>query len=115
MPKAWLARFGRTAATHVFDAVEQRLQGELGEPYLQLAGYRIGGARLGETVPGLPLRTRPPDSLTAADPVGRDMILNQFLLGSAFHLVSDEGKSPFDPRLSGAGWPAVLWKAPRTT
>ena len=103
LPKAWLARFGRTAATHVFDAVEQRLQGELGEPYLQLAGYRIGGARLGETAQGLPLQPRLPDSLTAADPAGRDMVLNQFLLGSAFHLVSDEGKSAFDPRLSAWG------------
>ena len=103
MPKAWLARFGRTAATHVFDALEQRLQWELGEPYVQLAGYRIGGARLGKTAPVLPLQPRLSDSLTAADPVGRDMVLNQFLLGSAFHLVSDGGKSPFGPRLSAWG------------
>ena len=103
MPRAWLARFGRTAANHVFDAVEQRLQGELGEPYVQLAGYRIGGPRLGEPAPGLPLQPRPTDSLTAADPAGRDLALNQFLQGSAFHLVSDEGKSPFGPRLSAWG------------
>ena len=45
MPQAWLARFGRTVAEQIVDAVQDRLQGPPA-PGVQvtLAGERIGGA-----------------------------------------------------------------------
>ena len=43
LPRAWLARFGRAAATHVMDAVEARLQHEALDSWARLGGYRIGG------------------------------------------------------------------------
>ena len=42
LQQAWLARFGRTAATHVTDAVGDRLQGTPGqESHLTVGGYRL--------------------------------------------------------------------------
>ena len=51
MPKAWIARFGRTVAEHVLDAVETRLDAAP-KPGMEasLAGQRIGGAALPEDV-----------------------------------------------------------------
>ena len=51
MPKAWIARFGRTVAEHVLDAVEARLDAAP-KPGMEasLAGQRIGGAALPEDV-----------------------------------------------------------------
>ena len=51
MPKAWIARFGRTVAEHVLDAVEARLDAAP-KPGMEasLAGQRIGGATLPEDV-----------------------------------------------------------------
>ena len=47
MPKAWIARFGRTVAEHVLDTVEARLE-VVPKPGMEasLAGQRIGGAAL---------------------------------------------------------------------
>ena len=42
MPQAWLARFGRTAATHVTDAVGERLRASPGqESQVTVGGYRL--------------------------------------------------------------------------
>ena len=42
MPEAWLARFGRTAATHVTDAVGERLRASPGqESQVTVGGYRL--------------------------------------------------------------------------
>ena len=51
MPKAWIARFGRTVAEHALDAVEARLDAAP-KPGMEasLAGQRIGGAALPEDV-----------------------------------------------------------------
>ena len=51
MPQAWIARFGRTVAEHVLDAVEARREGGA-KPGMEasLAGQRIGGAALPEDV-----------------------------------------------------------------
>ena len=43
MPQAWLAHFGRTAAEHVLEAVEQRLSGTVA-PTAVLAGHVLGAA-----------------------------------------------------------------------
>ena len=53
MPQAWLARFGRTVAEHVLDAVEARREAGA-KPGMEasLAGQRIGGAALPEDVAG---------------------------------------------------------------
>ena len=51
MPKAWIARFGRTVAEHVLDAVEARREAAP-KPGMEasLAGRRIGGVALPEDV-----------------------------------------------------------------
>ena len=41
MPQAWLARFGRTAATHVTDAVGERLRDGSGASHVTVGGYRL--------------------------------------------------------------------------
>ena len=42
VPLAWLARFGRTVATHVTDAVGERLRGSSGQDsHLTVGGYRL--------------------------------------------------------------------------
>ena len=44
MPKAWMARFGRTASDHVIQAIESRLQGEASaqtQSHLTIAGRRV--------------------------------------------------------------------------
>ena len=49
MPKAWLARFGRTVAGQVLDAVESRLEAPRAAGVeASLAGQRLGGASPGE-------------------------------------------------------------------
>ena len=42
LPKAWLARFGRTVGTHVTDAVGERLRGAPGQDsHVTIGGYRV--------------------------------------------------------------------------
>ncbi len=41
LQRAWLARFGRTAATHVTDAVGERLRAGLGASHVTVGGYRL--------------------------------------------------------------------------
>ena len=102
MPKAWTARFGRTVAVHVVDAVEARLEAAPA-PFVQLGGHRLGGAaHVQETV----RRLAPEHSLweeeAPADPAHQNLTFSDLLLGSAFHLVSNED-SPSGPRLSAWG------------
>ena len=55
MPEAWLARFGRTAATHVTDAVGERLRASPGqESQVTVGGYRLplGQPASGTAEPG---------------------------------------------------------------
>ena len=50
LQRAWLARFGRTAATHVTDAVSDRLRGTPGQDsHLTVGGYRLPLGRRGAT------------------------------------------------------------------
>ena len=50
LQRAWLARFGRTAATHVTDAVGDRLRGTPGQDsHLTVGGYRLPVGRRGAT------------------------------------------------------------------
>ena len=42
IPQGWLARFGRTVATHVTDAVGERLRGAAGQDsHVTVGGYRL--------------------------------------------------------------------------
>ena len=50
LQRAWLARFGRTAATHVTDAVGDRLRGTPGqESHVTVGGYRLPVGQRGAT------------------------------------------------------------------
>ena len=101
MPKAWTARFGRSVAVHVVDAVEQRLEQAPSESWAQLGGHQLGvGPAVMETV-----RRLTPDRDLWAEPdtvdtAGPNMTPRQLLLGSAFHLVSNGEDQAEGPRLS---------------
>ena len=105
MPKAWLARFGRTAATHVLEAVEERLEGGSGESWVRLGGHQLGGGA--PDVMESARRLAPAGNLwkeeAPVDPTGQDMTPGDLLLGSAFHLVSHGEDNPFGPRLTAWG------------
>ena len=108
MPKAWTARFGRSVAVHVVDAVEMRLDGA-SESYVQVGGRRLGGPERGEEA--LTQRLAPEPSLweeaeagdRAAEVAGQTMTFRDLLLGSAFHLVSNAEDHASGPRLSAWG------------
>ena len=115
MPKAWTARFGRSVAVHVVDAVGMRLEGAASESWAQLGGHRLGGLPPDgyETVQRLAPERDPgsspgqalwdgPGGDTAAM-AGQSMTPRQMLLGSAFHLVSNGGGEGGGPRLSTWG------------
>ena len=99
--RAWLARFGRTAAEHVTDAIGDRLRGTpstrvtLGGQDIDLAGSPLAladadaGARLAE---GLL------DERNGENALSREMSTRELLLASSFHLASAEGSD------SGGGW-----------
>ena len=128
MPKAWLARFGRTVADQVLDAVETRM----GAPRAPGAEVRLAGQRLGlgplfgaEGAPAggeaAALRARESEEAEAAqagrrlaawlsgaadgeDRSGletRTVTQRELLLGSAFTLTAASG--------DGAGGAASLW------
>ena len=102
MPQAWTARFGRTVAVHVLDAVEARLEGS-SESWAQLGGHRLGAAAdVNDAVRRLSLDR---DLLAGAraGARGEDMTARQLLLGSAFHLVSNGEDQATGPRLSAWG------------
>ena len=103
MPKAWTARFGRSVAVHVVDAVEARLD-EASGSWVQLGGRRLGGGPgVHETVPHLsPQRDLWAEAGAAGIP-GQHMTTRDLLLGSAFHLVSNPGDEAIAPRLSAWG------------
>ena len=49
LPRAWLARFGRTAAGHVLDAVSDRLAAPSGDGQVTVAGQRLSAAPAADT------------------------------------------------------------------
>ena len=102
--KAWLARFGRTAAEHVTEAIGDRLRGApssrltLGGQDIRLDNSPLpladadSGARLAEGIL---------DKRSGEVYPGREMSMSELLLASSFHLASAEGKDV------GGGW--SLW------
>ena len=89
MPQAWIARFGRTVASSVVGAVTSRLEGG-GGSHVTLGGQRLGGS--GEAVSPEALR-RLEDAARGRRGDGegarRTMTERAFLLGTSFHLASE--------------------------
>ena len=103
MPSAWTARFGRSVATHVLDAVEERLDGA-SQSYVRLGGHQLGGSQdVREAVQRLAPDRSVWEEAESADAVGQDVTVRQLLLGSAFHLVSNSEARARGPRLSAWG------------
>ena len=106
MAKAWTARFGRTVAVHVVDAVEARLDGATPESWMQLGGHRLGGGGpdVQETVQRLAPDRDLWEEAESGDPAGaQHLTFRDLLLGSSFHLVSNGEERATGPRLSAWG------------
>ena len=95
MPKAWIARFGRTVAEQVTEAVENRLEGA-GVPGMELriAGRSIGGGAVPEELEDRETEARlkaltgwlkgEPEASEADEFGSRDLTGNELLTGSSF-------------------------------
>ena len=102
MPKAWLARFGRTIGSQVMDALTQRLEGATAS-HVTVGGIPLTGApgAVPEAEPDDPFGL--PDWATRAqrEASAQSLTANELLLGSAFHLSSGGGQ--------GAGAAYTAW------
>ena len=89
MPKAWIARFGRTVGTQVVDALTQRLDGASGS-HVTVAGINLIGAKgeeptlTGDDPFGLPEWAKNAEREADAQTITAD----DLLLRSAFHISS---------------------------
>ena len=104
LPKAWLARFGRTVAGQVVDAVGARLEGPA-SPHVTAGGIGLGRkpapAHPGATSPETSAWT-PPGSRKRACEAGRiTPTEREILAGSRFHLRSERRDA--GPALSAWG------------
>ena len=114
MPKAWLARFGRTVAEQVLDAVGARVEGNSNSPgpaQLTLGGHQVvldaswrraEDTLLGEAgVLGQDLRDVKDLFRAEADASpAREVSTAGLLMASSFHMASAGGEGEDDP---GAG------------
>ena len=119
LQRAWLARFGRTVADHVMEAVGARIEGKsLAQAQLTLGGYRVlmdvpwpgegaggalsasllgesgldpGLARTGGLWTGADLRSRD-FGRDGDDSPARAVSMSEFMLASSFHLASAHGE-----------------------
>ena len=105
LPKAWMARFGRTVAGHLVDALQARLETPP-DSYVRLGGYRLDGAAGVEgDGPGSAWTTRLAPLGKTGPPASaeRQAATRRTLSGSAFHLVSNAGTPGDSPRLTAWG------------
>ena len=102
MPRAWLARFGRTVGSQVVDALGQRLEGATAS-HVTVGGIPLTGApgAVPETDADDPFGL--PDWATRAqrEESAQSLTANDLLLGSAYHLSSGGGQ--------GAGPAYTAW------
>ena len=111
MPQAWLARFGRTAATHVTDAVGERLRTPPGqESQVTVGGYQLplGRPATGRAEPDA--TTEPGDTTEPETTTDRLAALLTGLVGRAL------GLGPAQPQGGGPGtdpWAAWPESGPR--
>ena len=94
LPKAWLARFGRTVAGQVVGAVGTRLESEP-SPHARVGGMSIGSSSSSETRRTLSRRAAAEPASTAWDRPEdtRSLSRRALMSGSSFHLAS-EGAGP---------------------
>ena len=86
MPKAWIARFGRTVADHVLDAVDARMQAKPAPGVeAHVAGQRIG---LGPAFAARP-QGDPMSGEAEASGLGQPMSGRALLPGSSFSLTAE--------------------------
>ena len=95
VPRAWLARFGRTLGSQVVETVSERVEGGVSGSHLSLGGVSLGGAPP-DAVPLAPqdwLAGQMTDGAEAQRPEERALTGRDLLLGSSFRLVSgaDDG------------------------
>ena len=96
IPRAWIARFGRTVAEQVIDAVEARMRAPRAPGVeVSLAGRRVGGAAAGAAPEDDAAQAAAQRSLAEwfrgaedperrQDPEAQTMTRREFLLGSSF-------------------------------
>ena len=95
VPKAWLARFGRTVAGHAVDAVGARVAGTPGT-HVTLGGMSFGSP----DAPGAAETPRPRGTTESEWSAWRrpretpSLATRQLLAGSSFHLASRHGDGP---------------------
>ena len=94
MPRPWLARFGRTVASQVLDAVNARFAGS-SSPRVTVGGVELRRSRTEAALPGAVDR---PYTDVSGEPWGRDRgraftpTARELLVGSAFHLRAEENR-----------------------
>ena len=122
MPRAWTARFGRSVAVHVVDAVEQRLQqapseswSQLGRPTARCGPGRRGG-RAALWPPSSVCGRRPtPAILAAGFPVRRRPSRTCSLAAPSTWCRTPKTKPRARVSAPGAGWPPAASTAGKTS
>ena len=104
MPQAWLARFGRTVADQVLDAVESRMTASRAAgTALTIAGQRVGGGRAGRPaearLEALTEWVRVESEEDRSAPGSRELTGRELLTGSSFALTGGSAEGGF-----GAMW-----------
>ena len=101
LQRAWLARFGRTAATHVTDAVGERLRAGSGASHVTVGGYRLP---LEKRATG----TAEPGGATTEPETTTDRLASLLtgLAGMAGLGAGQTGGPGADPGGGGPGWDA---------
>ena len=103
--RAWTSRFGRTVATHVTDAVDERLRALPGEDsHVTVGGYRLplGRQAAGAADPDAtePETAMEPETATKPEPAtDRLASLLTGLVGRALGLAAPQGGDGTDPRV----------------
>ncbi|MDE2902268.1 MAG: hypothetical protein OXP73_04500, partial [Chloroflexota bacterium] len=105
LPKAWMARFGRTVAGHLVDGLLARLETPP-DSYVRLAGYRLDGASgvdAGGSGSAWPTGRDPWSEPGPPASGERQAATRGTLSGSAFHLVSNTDAPAQSARLTAWG------------
>ena len=110
MPKAWMARFGRTVGSQVLEAVSERVDGSASASHFTVGGVSLGGSgapfdpdTAAYLTPRAWLARQMAEGTEGVDPQhpeGRTLTGRDLLLGSSFHLVSQAAED------GGAAWSA---------
>ena len=108
MPKAWMARFGRTVGSQVLEAVSERVDGSASASHFTVGGVSVGGSSApfdaaAHLTPQDWLARQMAEGTEGVDPrhpQARTLTGRDLLLGSSFHLVSQAAED------GGAAWSA---------